>query len=40
MESQIATVHAIQTTVELKPGETLVARVGGALVIVTPSIAK
>ena len=35
-----ATTHAVQTTAELKPGETLVARVGGALVIVTPTVLK
>lgn len=35
-----ATTHSVQTTAELKPGETLVARVGDALVIVTPAIVK
>lgn len=31
---------AFETTAELKPGEALVARVGGALVVVTPSVVK
>lgn len=34
------TTQSVQTTAELKAGETLVARVGGALVIVTPNIVK
>lgn len=35
-----ATTHTTQTAAELKAGETLVFRVGGALVIVTPTVVK